>query len=430
MSIVKVLWHLHKLRKNQWLKTSEIVKIQEKKLRAIVRYAYENAEFYHKEFDALGLKPDDIKTVQDLQKLPIISRLDVQRHFPNGLVSTNVSVEKCQRYTSSGSTGVPVTVISDSKCGDFRGALFMRPFLECGLKLRDKMLRIADVENWLRHWYEYFGLMRKMCVSPMAPVKNKISLFEQYKPDVIYGHSSYIFLLAKEMREMGVRNISPRIIIGTAELLSKKMRNFIESSFGVKMFDFYGCVEVERLAWECKERNGYHTDIDAQVIEFVRNKEIAAPGERGKVIVTCLYNYAMPLIRYDIGDVGVASDEKCACGRGLPLMKRIEGRTNDFLKGPDDRLVSPMAILAVMDYFSEIAQFRVIQEKKNKVVVELVEGSGFSDKTIHQVQEKVGRIMGEEVLVEPVVVDHILRDPTGKMRVVRSRIWESEQLEL
>ena len=111
-------------------------------------------------------------------------------------------------------------------------------------------------------------------------------------------------------------------------------------------------------------------------------------------------------------------------------MKQIEGRTNDFLKGPDGRLVSPMAILAVMDYFSEITQFRVIQESKNKVVVELVEGKGFSDKTIHQVQEKVGRIMGEEALVEPVVVDYIPRDPTGKMRVVRSRIWESEQLEL
>ncbi|MDH5266412.1 MAG: phenylacetate--CoA ligase family protein [Candidatus Bathyarchaeota archaeon] len=429
MSIFKVLWHLRELRKNQWLKTSEIVKIQEKKLRAIVKYAYENVEFYHRKFDALGLKPHDIETVQDLQKLPIISRLDVQRNFPNGLVSTNVSVENCKRYTSSGSTGIPVTVICNSKCEDFRGALFMRPFFECGLKLRDKMVRIADVKN-RSSWYEYFGWMRKICISPMAPVKNTIPLLEQYKPDVIYGHSSYIFLLAKEIREMGVKNISPRIVIGTAELLSKKMRDSIESSFGVKMFDFYGSVEVERLAWECEEWNGYHMDIDAQVIEFVRNEEIAAPGERGKIIVTCLYNYAMPLIRYDLGDVGVASDEKCACGRGLPLMKRIEGRTNDFLKCPDGRLVSPMAIFAVMDYFAEIAQFRAIQEKKNKVVVEIVKGRGFSDKTIHQVVEKVGSIMGEEVLVEPVVVDHIPRDPTGKMRVVRSRIWGSEQLEL
>ena len=424
MSDLRVLWHLHKLRKNQWLKKSEIEKIQEKKLRAIIRFAYENVEFYRKKFDELRLKPEDIKTVQDLQKLPVISRLDVQRNFPKGLVAKKISIEKCQKYISSGSTGIPVAVICNSKCEDFRAALFGRPFLECGLKYRDKMVRITDVENWSKHWYEHFGIMRKICIYPMAPVRSKIPLIKQYRPDAIYGHSSYIFLLAKEIQEMGVQGISPRIVIGTAELLSKKMRSLIESTFQAKVLDFYGCVEVERVAWECGEQIGYHMDIDAQVIEFIRNGENAVPGEKGKIIVTCLYNYAMPLIRYDLGDVGVATDEECSCGRGLPLMKQIEGRTNDFMLCPDGRPIPPMAIFAVMDYFTEISQFRVIQEKRNKIVMELVKGHGFSDKTIHQVKEKMRRIVGKEVQVEPVVVDFIPRDPSGKIRVVKSKIWK------
>lgn len=430
MSDLRTLWNLYRLRKNQWLRTPELQKLQKKKLRAIIKHAYENVEFYHKKFDAHGLKPDDIRTVNDLQKLPITRRSDIRKFFPEGFVASNVSFEKCQKHTTSGSMGIPVTVICDKKCEDFRAALFGRPFLECGLKYRDKMVRITDMENWTRHWYELFGIMRKVCICPTTPVKNKIPMLEQYNPDAIYGHSSYIFILAKEIQETDVKTISPRIVIGTSELLSKKMRNLIESTFQVKMFDFYGSIEVERLAWECEEHMGYHMDIDAQVLEFVKNGENVSSGEWGKVIVTCLYNYAMPLIRYEIGDIGVTTDERCSCGRGLPLMKSVEGRANNFFIRPDGLLISPMAIIIEMDYILEIAQFRTIQEKKDKVVVEVVKGKGFSEKTIHEVQKRIGKIMGEGVSIEPVVVEHIPRGRSGKIQVVSSRIGLSEQIEL
>ncbi len=420
MSSLRILKHYYHLRKSQWLKTSEIEKIQQKKLRALVRHAYENVKFYHKKFDDLGIKPSDIRTVKDLKKLPIISRNDLQRNFPYGLVSKNVSIDKCKKYTSSGSTGVPVTILCNPRCEEQRGALFIRPFLECGMGLRDKMFRIGDQESRSKSWFEYFGLFRRTCISPATPLTKGVRFLEQYQPNVLYGHSSYIFLLAKQICEMDIKTISPKIIIGTAELLNKKMKNFIESSFGLKMLDFYGCVETERLAWECEERMGYHMDIDAQVIEFINNGDVVVPDEQGKIIVTCLYNYTMPLIRYDVGDVGVATNEKCSCGRGLPLLKNIEGRVNDFLKIPDGNLVSPMAIFSIMDYFPEILQFRVIQEKKDKVVVEMIMKNGFSEETIIQVQEKVATLFNNKVYVEPVVVDYISRSLGKKIHIVSS----------
>jgi phenylacetate-CoA ligase len=423
MSDLRIIWYLNQLRKNQWLRTSEIEKIQSKKLRAIIKHAYDNVKFYHQIFDSIGIKPEDIKTAQDLSKLPIITKVDIQKNFLR-FVARGVNLAKCEKYRTSGSTGIPLTIISDKKADDFRAAVFGRPFFECGLRFLDKTIYIGDPRHFPRskHWYQHLGFMRRIYLSAYDQVEGQIPLLQEYCPDAIFGYSSYIYLLARTIHERGINEIFPRLIFGTAELLDEETRRFINSVFQVKMFDLFGCVEVERTAWECSEHVGYHMDIDSVVMEFIRDGEVVAPGERGEIVYTCLYNYAMPLIRYNIGDVGIPSDEQCPCGRGLPLMKHIEGRVDDFILTPNGRIICPTVWTITLRNIPGIAQYRVIQERKDELVVQLVKGKGFSQNTIHQVQEEITKVLGNDVQIKPVIVEQITRDRSGKIRAVISKV--------
>ena len=400
------------------------MKIQEKKLRAIVKHAYENVEFYHKKFDSLGLKPGDVKSVEDLKKLPIISKQEMRDNYPEGIVAKGVDVKKCKTYRTSGSTGIPLTVLLDERAEDYRAALFGRPFFECGLSFSDRMVEIVDERHVKRDkkWYQHLGCLRRFYVSAAQRADEQLHLIAAYKPDAIFGYSSWLYLLAKSMSKAGSEQLSPRLVFSTAEILTQEQRRCVESGFKVDVLDFYGCVEVERVAWECRERVGYHMDVDSVVTEFVKDNEEVSQGERGNLILTCLYNYAMPLIRYNIEDIAVPSNEKCTCGRGLPLMKNIEGRADDMVTAPSGKIFVPENFAQMMRIVPGIGQYKVIQQKKDEIIVQIVKGTGFSQNTVKMVRQEIKRILGSDVHVKPFIVSEIERDSSGKLRAVVSKV--------
>ncbi|EMR74200.1 coenzyme F390 synthetase [Thaumarchaeota archaeon SCGC AB-539-E09] len=420
MIMPSILWFLYNLRKSQYYKLGDLEKLQNKKLASLIKHAYDNSQFYHRRFREAGLRPEDIKDKEDLKKIPITTRIDVQDNLYQ-FVSKELNPENCQRYTSSGSTGIPVTVFVHGNSEAYRAALFARPFLENGLRLYDKMLRITAVHSANVHWYEKFGIMRKMCVSPVEPLDSVIPLFEKYRPDAIFGNSSYLLLLAEKKNEINP-TFSPRLIFSTAELLSLRSRKEIESAFNQKVFDLYGSVETERLAWECSEHTGYHMDVDSHVMEFVDNpNENVSYGERGEILVTPLYNYSMPLIRYEIGDIGVPVDDECPCQRGLPLMERIEGRISNFILLPDGRLIPPTAFLD-LDDVSGIRKFQVVQLKENLINVRLVTNNSFTNEIHSQITEVLKKIVGNEVDIVIDYFEDIPRESSGKYMTVKSML--------
>jgi phenylacetate-CoA ligase len=402
------------------MKLEELRRIQNRKLRAVIKYAYENVEFYHRIFDGLRLKPDDIRTVADLLKLPVTTRSDIQKNFPAKIASRGISVNQCRKHVSSGSTGIPVTVLSDARTEAYRAALFARPFFECGLRLRHKMVRITATPQPKPKWYEHLGFMSKTVLNPTEPVEVGLTLLERFKPDTIFGQSSYLWQLAKKISETHAQTNS-MLVFTTADFITKKMRDLVRSVLGTKVFDFYGCVEVERVSWECPEHVGYHMDIDSQVIEFVDGNEHVAPNERGQILLTCLYNYAMPLIRYDVGDIGRPMADECSCGRGLPMMRNIEGRVNDLIKRPDGSIISPMSLLYI-DEIPGIVQFRIIQKRRDQVTVELVLNRDKPQEAILRAKVFVKRIVREGMEVEIIPVSEIPQEKSGKIRVIKSLV--------
>lgn len=424
MSDLRKIRLLLQLRRNVWRKTEDLIKIQQKKLKTIVKHAYENVEFYHRKFDLSGLKPSDIMTVEDLKKLPITTKQEIRDNYPNSIVTQGIDLKKCAVYRTSGSTGIPLTVALDERANDYRAALFGRPFFECGLGLRDKMLVVGDARHFPKSttWYQKFGLIKRAHVPAASSVEKNILAITKYNPDAIYAYSSYILLLANAIKNLGARQINPKLIFGTAEIMTKKMRKTVQSVFNTDIYDLYGCVETERLAWECDEHAGYHMDIDSTIMEFLKDGEDASAGEPGQIVLTCLYNKTMPLIRYALGDFGTPTAEKCPCGRGLPLLKNIVGRTDDLIQRFDGKIVVPANFSNLMREIQGIFQFKVIQENEKLIVVYIVKEKGFSRVTIRRVIDGIKRIVGMDIAVKTVIVDEIAKDDSGKIRSVVSKV--------
>jgi phenylacetate-CoA ligase len=421
--LINVFWDLYQLRKSQWLNPKELKNLQEKRLRNIIRHAYKNVKFYHKLFDSIRLKPDDIKNVEDLQKIPILTKQDVQKKFTD-MIATGVDINKCKIEKTSGSTGMPLNIVYDRKTMDFSNALIIRAWMENGLKLTDKIIKFGDPSHFPKNksLLEHFGLLRTECISVFNSVEDSIKEIQKISPDAIYSYPSYLKLIAKAIKDIKIDDIYPRLIFTSSEILDRQTRKLINSVFKTETCDFYGSMEFMRMSWECNQHSGYHIDADAIVMEFVQDGENVDNEKEGEIIVTGLYNYAMPLIRYNIGDVGTYSDEQCSCGRGLPLMKNIKGRENDFFVLPSGRIVSPMSIGAI-DVVPGPVKWRIIQEKKDKFNVYLVKEENFSTETIKQIKNKIKEgLLGEDVDINIKIVDDIKRDNSGKFRAIISKV--------
>lgn len=420
---LRQVYHLRELRRSQWLTSSEIQEIQRKRLGAIIEYAYHNIEFYHEKFKAVGVKPDDIRTVNDLPKLPTTTKSEVSEGFRRGgILRKGLNLSRCKLARTSGSSGDPMTIVYDEKAEDFQKAVAIRSFMEAGGRYRDKWVMITSPQRAAakKRWFQRFGLFSPMYLSLFDSAGTHVSMLRKIKPDVIQGYSSSLELIARAIHEKGVSDIKPRVVIGTAEVLSDEVRRFIDQAFNLEMFDQFGGVEIGRSAWECEEHSGYHMDVDALVMEFVKNNEHVAAGERGRLLYTSLYNYAMPLIRYDVGDVCVPTDESCPCGRGLPLMKHIEGRVDDFVITPNGRIFSPIIWTIIMRAISGIAKYKIVQKTKRDLVVQLVKDSDFSSATIRQVNEGITKHLGDDITIKIELVNEIPKDKSGKLRSVVS----------
>jgi phenylacetate-CoA ligase len=423
MGAIKTIRLLHQVRKNQWLKTSELEELQSKKLRAMVKHAYENTEFYHRKFKDAGIRPEDIKTMDDLEKVPFTTKEELREHSTGSILANGVDLSKCLVTETSGSTGIPTKVVYDVGANDYSKAVNLRSHIENGLRIRSKWVVFGDPHHFQKQqWFQKLRIFSPIWISYIDTVDEQISRLCKLKPDVLEGYPSSIRLLVKAIEDSGIEDIKPKTIFGTAELLDRETRRYINSVFDVEMVDLFGCVELNRTAWECREHEGYHMDIDAVVMEFIKDGESVSAGERGEIVYTGLYNYAMPLIRYEVGDVGVPSDETCHCGRGLPLMKVVEGRTDSFMQVPDGRIFSPIIWTAVMRRIPGVWQFKAIQEKKDLIRIMVVKAGEFSQMTIDQIEHAIKEVMGDDVNVETEIVDEIPKDKSGKVRAAESKV--------
>lgn len=423
----KIYWEAYKACRRQW-DAEELEKIQEDRLRALVKYAYKNVGFYHRQFKLKGIKPEEIKSRDDLFKLPILKKEDLREHFVE-LLSDNVTLDECSFSRSSGSTGVPTLVITDKKSRIQESAAGLRQHLACGLRFGERFLYATGDLPRLPHIDYSYGF-RRVHVFPFfhedgsrdEMIDKHLAIFKKIRPAAIFGAPVFMTLLAQTVNDTGIADeICIKAIISSFELLDRDTRQFLENTFNCKVFDYYGASEGH-IAWECQEHCGFHINADNVIVEILKNDEVAAEGETGDVVVTYLNNPAMPLIRYKIGDIGSITEEMCPCGRKLPLMKNIVGRSADIVVLPDGRLLLPTELVSVMNHYTKISNFQIIQENKRLIVVNYAKHLGFTSNILEEIKKEYGILLGNDIEVKLVSVDKIVLERSRKLRSVVSKV--------
>ncbi len=405
--------------------------MQNKRLREVIKYAYENVAFYHQAFNHAKVKLNDIRSVNDLLKIPPITKSEVQKNF-RSFIANGVSLEQCTSEQTSGSTGVPLTVYAQKNASFVLKANELRHYVENGGSLlRDKFVligfrRIPDRRTAVARFLNRLGIYRSTRMCLQDPIEELLKQLVDFEPDVIKAPTSILMLLAAQV-DKEEEKIRPKFVWSNGELVDPRSRKLINSAFEVEMLDGYACVEAGYVAWECIEHAGYHINKDLVITEFVKDGEHVAAGEAGEIVLTPLWNYAMPLVRYRVGDIGIPSDENCPCGRGLPLMKVIEGRLDDFIVLPSGRIISPIVVLSVFDGIEGIAEFRVIQEKKEELTVQIVSKDEPGTRMLSKLRDRFAERLTESMKLDIEVVETLATARgQGKPRCIISKCLPRE----
>jgi len=424
------LYYLWKIRKAERLSASELDELQNRKLRAVVKFAYEKVPYYHKLFNSVNLNPEDVGTKEDLVKIPITNKKVLQELPISERVAKGVDVSKCMKCRTSGSTGMPLDVLLSKKEMSYRIAMHTRVY---GLNLTDKKVNILDREpapaqgapaaifRKLKKYLNRLGLWRRYYFSLFEEPGELVSKLLEIRPDVIETQPSTMKLILQFVREKNINGIFPKSVFTRAELLSREDRKQIEAVFDTKLTDLYGTIEFGIVAWECEEHRGYHINSDIVVIEAIKDSQ-QVYGQEGQVICTDLTNYTMPFIRYALGDMVVLSKEKCRCGRNFPLIELVEGRSNDFITLPSGKVLSPVLLGLCLEKIDGINQYKLVQEGIDVFDVRIVKGQNFKGATIEEVREQLREILGENAEINVHTVSEMPKDRSGKVRPIESKV--------
>jgi phenylacetate-CoA ligase len=425
--------NLEILNKTQWCTPSEIERFQNQRLQRLLSHAYENVPYYHKIFNTAGLKPTDIKNVDDLKKLPILSKDIIRKNLPD-LIPKNYQQSRFIPTATGGSTGEPMKFYVDVNWQAWNMAAAYRQWSWAGYNIGDKLIYLwssphditfqAEIKN------KFFNIFHRTFYLNALQLTEKtmdeyIEIIRRYKPKIINAYASAIYVLAQYMEKKGIKDIEPKAILTSCEMLFPFQREIIERTFGCKVFDYYSGRDTTFQAGECPEHIGYHMAVENAVIEFLKNNEPVSHGEIGKMVITDLGNYAMPFIRYEIGDLGQLSDEKCPCGRNLPLLKEISGRIRDIIVTKGGKYLTG-AFISTLFYDDKgmtkgIKQYQFIQKTKGYAVLKIVKADDFSQEQLDKIIQKISS-QCDDMRIEIEFVDVISPTKSGKYRPIQSEV--------
>jgi len=421
------LQHCKRLEHTQWLSRDEILFRQLEQFKHLIKYAYNNSKFYKNLYSKESIYSEDIQSFDDIKKLPVICKNDLQNHIEE-MFST--SFPKSQRYenSSGGSTGRPTVFYGDKKSLPKLFGAYIRSDKWTGWNIGEKSIYLwgADRDINMVHAYKekiVQALVYRAKILNAFDIKEKdMELFSEIlikeRPSLIVAYSSVAVKFASFIRDKDIKGIKPKGVICSAETLTQKDRNLIEGVFHCKVQNRYGSREVGLIAAECEKQEGLHINAENLLVEF---HPINDEKEDGEVIITDFNNYAMPLIRYNMGDISGPITKNCSCGRGLPLMSPVTGRTSDFISHPEGHLIHGEYFSHLFYGMRGIKQFQVIQDSLSELKVKIVSDDLTSDME-KSIKQKVREIMGDNVKTIIQEVDSIPILSSGKYRFVISNI--------
>jgi phenylacetate-CoA ligase len=426
--------------KIETMPTEEIKKLQLQKLKEQVKYCYENSSFYRKKFDKIGLKPEDIQSLDDLQKIPFTVKSDLRDNYPFGMVASK-SDDIVEIHASSGTTGNPIIGAYTRSDMDMWQELMARSIYTTGGRRQD-VIHIAYgyglFTGGLGFHYGAQKVGAKIVPASGGMTQRQIKLMKDLDVTILACTPSFAVFIAETMAQEGIipqKDLKLRIGMFGAEPWSDKIRERIEKEMGIQAFDVYGLTELcgPGVSIECSEHKGLHIWEDHFIVETIDpdTGKVLPAGKEGELVFTALSKTGLPILRYRTRDISKIDTDKCACGRTHARMHRVHGRSDDMLiiRGVN---VFPSQIEYAVMCFSELAtQYLIVLDRPGAldtfvVKVELSEQAAKNPQTDkdalkNDIQKRIHIVTGISADVEIVKPGELPRTEGKAKRVLDLR---------
>lgn len=421
------------LLESQWWSPEQMRAHQLSRLRARVGAAFNKTPGYA---ELCGLPRDWLpESLDDLRKLPLVDKTFLAKHRD---IITDPTVEGgLQKSSTGGSTGQPLHFFVDRRRQAYDKAARMRAHqwfdvlpgdrevyiwgAQVELSRQDRIKRLRDrlTNEMLLSSYDFNA----------GTVAGFVERIKRYRPKCLFGYPSGLTLLCSLARDAGIRldDLGVNAVFCTAELLLPHQKKLIGEVIGAPVVDNYGSREAGFIGHECPQGR-MHLTSDNLIVEFLKDGQPVGPGEDGEIVVTHLENYAMPFIRYRSGDLAQPSDEVCPCGRGLGVMKHVQGRVIDYLITADGRHMPGLAMTLIILGIPGIEKYQIVQEEVEHVVVRLVKGREFPVDGERQIISSMQTRLGASVRIEIRHETDIPPAASGKHRFVISKPAQQRQM--
>lgn len=430
--------YLNWLEQTQWWTKQQFEDYQLERLKELVHHAYENVPYYKRTFDHYRLKPEDIKSLADLQKLPILTKDDVRKNLED-LVARNVDRSTLVYRTTSGSTGVPLGVYQDKETSYLHELAYVyRQRRWAGWEFGDPYLVLrgnAPPEEGSEgtpclHSYNFQN--NALFLSSYEMTEENMFLYqrliEEFKPKFVHGDSSSMEILSRFMKRNTIKNKTIKAIFLGSQTILPHQRKFISETFECPVYCRYGMTEKNTDAVDCEKHRGYHVGMEYGIFELLDqgNNPVTQPGAPGRVAGTGFDTFCMPLIRYATEDIAEFSSESCGCGRQSILVADFKGRLGELIFSKSGYIVplSPVYASIHGSVVTKLREIKFIQETPGELVVRMILAPGSSR---HEVEKELladmySKLDAQEFKILTDFVDEIPRGGRGKFGLLDQRL--------
>lgn len=413
---------------NQGSSFEEIRVQQTAWLKSLLVHAGENVEHYRESFKQAGFEPRDLRSLEDLQLLPLLSK-ETLRTAGDRMLAGNFTSKQVVTLNTSGTTGkslkISVDLASRRKAYDFVTRYHNWAGLENSRNNATFGGRtIVPQSQKSRKFWRYNAVMGNYLFSTYhlseENLPHYINKLREVQPRFIESYPSAVYIVAKFMEEHGLAGIRPKAVLTSGETLFDHQREVVERVFGCKLFDQYGCTEQALFVSQCEEGT-YHAHPEYGIVEILDDDDApVGPGVVGRVVCTSFVNSATPLIRYDLGDTACWSDGKCRCGRNFPIVKEISGRKDDYVVKTDGTKIGRLD--PVFKAVDSVQLAQIVQLDLKHVVVKLVPGSTYCREDRDNIVAELQKRVGEDMSIAVEEVADIAKTNNGKFRAVISHV--------
>ncbi len=412
------------LAQSQWWSKRALEHYQLEELKKLITTAYYHVPYYRGTMQVFNVKPEDFETLEDLNRLPFVEKQMVRRRHADFLSSKIASpfLHKCH---TSGTTGTPLTLYRDLRNIGFEYAMLLRQRQWAGLApddryatLKGEMLPSRQVNRgkyWSLNVAENKLIMSSYHLSETT-AESYVEALDRFQVKAIDGYPSSIYALAKFMLQRNIK-LPLKAILTSSETLVAEQKSVIETMFSCKVFDYYGMAERIAAIHTC-EHGAYHVVPEYSIVEFLRTSNLS--NDHYEIVGTTLTNFAMPLIRYRVGDIAQVSHDKCACGRNYPVIRGIVGRTDDYVVTPSGKLVGRLD--HIFKGARHLIQAQLYQPDRDRIILRVVPDSKFSQRDVDFILEKLNSRLGESMNFQVENVPFIARTARGKIKSVVSDV--------